>query len=295
MNELVALDILHHCDRTTSQEARHALRKFLWDPLRSHNIRLTPSCILSPENDILGRQETAKHHTNNIVWRCDFCGKQFSSEHCLDMHLARRHSDERNANGTICFADFCGRLVPCVPLTSPTLPSVSTTTLRALTLQNKNVSLANSTSIPTAARGPSVIGTDVPPVPAICGDAVARSRRIQACSHIVSECLHSSQHRETDRSIRIHVDRLRVEMCERAIQVECIPRNSITTVLGNANTVLQTKARFPTSYVTLWTVAILLGLLVISCFWKVPDGGDERIEKKRRPRVKPKRSNYKRH
>lgn len=250
MNEQVVLDILHHCDRTRSKEARYALDTIAWRPLRTHNIYLQPDCILSREGDILRQQEAVKYQLNSAAWHCEICGKIFKTEYYLDMHLARRHKDERDDNGTVCLADLCGVMVPCVPLGHPPLPPVSTATLVALAKQNTSVRVT-----PT-----------VTPLPMACTDEVARRRRVQSCTQVISECLRSSQHQESSFFLQKHVDRLRVELCERSISVDCVPRHSAHATFGPADVFLRTKARFPTFYAVLFTFAIFVTFLIVSYF-----------------------------
>lgn len=268
MHEQVALDILHHCDRTRSKEARYALTILAWRPLRAHNIYLQPDCILSGEGDILRRQEALKHQLNSAAWNCEICGKIFKTEHHLDMHLARRHGNERHNNGTVCLADLCGVAVPCVPLDYPPLSPVSTAALAALAKQNNNVRVTPA----------------VTPLPSVCTDEVARRRRVQSCTHIVSECLHSSQHQESSHFLQRHVDRLRVELCERSISVGCIPRHSVYTALGPADAFLRTNARFCTFHTVLFGSVIFVLILVLSC---IKLGSAKKSMERRRRTQKP--------
>lgn len=284
MHADVAQHILENCDRTRSKEARSALTKLFWKPLQRHGIELVPSnCLLAASNDILCAQEALKRgmggQTN--IWQCTQCLKMFRSEFHLDKHLVRRHGHLRYPNGTVCLADSCGTLIPCVPRSHPPLPPV--TTFHVALRQPDSVAAAAAATSPTAGGGaPVAVATASP---AFCVDEAARRRRIHACVNVVHDCLFRSQHGEARSSdlklLHAHVQRLRVELCERAVRVECIPRHKVWQVLGNADDVLKTSATFPTMYFSVWAAAIVVVLLLISLF-STSSQSTERLRRRRR-------------
>lgn len=235
MHADVAQHILENCDRTRSAEARKALNKIVWTPLRRHNIELTASqCILAEENDILLAQEEHKRQVKATaaIWQCTKCNKMFRSEWFLDKHMMRRHAHLRHNECTVCLADYCGSMIPCVPLTERPLPT--------LTSHSLLVSTPPSERAGTAAAGN------------FCQNAEIRKRRLQACSKVVQDCMGTAKHSESGTGVlQAHAQRLRMELCERAMMVECIPRAQVWQKLGgNVDVILATQAAFPLLYVS---------------------------------------------
>lgn len=215
MDNDTATHVLRHCDRTRSSEARHALQSELWTPLLSHGIHLTSSCILAPANDVLLLQELSKTHPNSQLWQCSLCSKLFRSEHFLDRHLSRKHPDLRPQSASVCLADLCSSIVPCLPTTTSSQGPVST-------------ALLSATESYTKARSPKP--QHLRP---ICHDLAARRRLERACDHVISDCLHSAIHSETPASLQKHFVRLSERLCRRVVDVECAPHSNASNLVSN--------------------------------------------------------------
>lgn len=241
----VAEHILLHCDRTGSKEARYALSRFLWEPLNSQQMQLSSDCVLAPGNDILQAQESQKLFMNGGFCKCLLCGKMFLSEHFLDKHLARRHAQLRHDAGMSCLADYCGALVPCVPLTSETLPPVSTI---GLLRQDEGMLLPEETNRK-----------------AHCSNQRLRRNRAHACEEIIRHCLPDHVSFHTGFSSHGKVSDFREDLCERAIEIDCIGRKDIWSHYGSLELALQGKStHHALRYGTL--LSILLAIFV-ALFW----------------------------
>jgi len=241
----VAEDILAHCDRTRSKEARYALQRLVWEPLKALGTTLSSDCPLAREADVLREQEAQKHHHIDSLWECLLCNKKFSSEHYLDKHLARRHAAVRNDEGATCFAELCGVVVPCVPLNSELLPPVSSALL----------------AVP--------VSSDVAPGESLkpfCEDSVQHRRRLHSCEEIVRQCMQHAKSSLSQRQRRQEVARLRVDLCERALEVECVPRHEVWSVLGDPSRALRPRSRG--SYRNLLGLGLFLGLVVFLIVWR---------------------------
>lgn len=240
-------DILVHCDRTRSKEARFALERLLWKPLLSQNIELLSDCPLSRENDILRAQESHKHHMHDDLWQCSLCNKVFRSEHFLDKHLARKHPGVRHDFGTSCFAELCGVLVPCMPLTPGALPPVST----ILTISQD--------------RGEDV--AHEPTTKPFCTDRSLHQTRVRACEEIIRHCLpHSGSVMSGFSPHGMLLYQLREDLCERAIEVECVARAKVWSRFGPPERVL--RPRRDGSVIQYLGWIFLLVLLAFTALWR---------------------------
>lgn len=245
----VADDILLRCDRTRSKEARYALDRLLWKPLNLLEILLSADCIAAPHNDILRAQESNKLPVQDSLWQCVLCQKLFRSEHVLDKHLARKHPNVRYDSGTTCLADLCGVLTPCLPLTNRPLPSISSV---SLTFQDEGV--APDEEIVKRAD--------------ICNDLTLRKRRVESCVEVYRACLiHDAYIRRGGTSMGA-LKRIRRDLCEQAIAVECVPREVARNVVGAPDRVLRPTANRCISYHSLVAVIILMLAVLLSkwCF-----------------------------
>lgn len=216
MDNITAKHVLHHCDRTRSAEARHSLQSELWTPLLSHGIHLTSSCILAPANDVLLLQELSKTRLNSQLWQCSLCAKIFRSEHFLDRHLSRRHPDLRSPSASVCLADLCSSIVPCLPTKTSSDGPVSTALLSA----------SDSSSVKSRSH-------KLQHSPTFCHDLAVQRRLVRACEHVLSDCLHSATHSETTVSLQKHFVQLSRRLCDRVVEVECTSRTSAPHLLSN--------------------------------------------------------------
>lgn len=237
MHTGVADDILLHCDRTKSQEARYALRRLFWQPLKKSGIKLHPSCVLSPEKDVLSAQESQKKLLTDGLWQCSLCGKMFKTEHYLDKHLARKHPLFRHEEGRVCFAEMCGSLIPCVPLTRDVLPSISSVILNESGTQD-------------------VAKESYSDEKSFCHHAGLKQKRIHACSEVLHRCMKPPRHRFLSWPAQVHFERFKYELCERAIQVECVKREDVWSVVGKPNDVLRSGSWIPLHRIFGWAVLI---------------------------------------
>lgn len=261
IHHAIADDILLHCDRIKSAEARYALERLVWQPLQSEGLVFLSSCPLLRENDILHAQESSKYRRADDLWVCQLCQKVFISEHFLDRHFARRHAKVRDA-GTVCFADLCGVVIPCMPLFSiPSRPVVSTLH------EPRDLS-------------------DIEDKQGICNDTGLRNRHVAACAHVIRLCFAKPNERigfATSRAL----ERLERDLCERAIEVRCVHREKVWEVLGRPDQYLQPRVHSPAGY--LMSVALVLMVLFVSSWafrcWQ--ENG--RREKRKTRRLKKKR------
>lgn len=245
----VAEHILLHCDRTRSKEARYSLDRFLWEPLKWQQMRLSPECLLAPQNDILRAQEAQKLLMPDGLWKCSLCGKIFRSEHYHDKHLARKHSNMRYDTGTSCLADFCGTLVPCAPLTPHALPSVST-----ILLLRQDKGLSPSDEI----RGKEH-----------CSNQRIQRNRVHACEEAIRRCLPDHVSFHTGFSSHGKLSGFREDLCERAVEIDCVPREEVWSHFGSLERALQRRHRYQyAKYVGLMATLLVIFAVV---FWRRPN------------------------
>lgn len=109
-------DELHHehdehdhvdCDRAAAREARRVVKSVVEPFAESLGAKLSPSCPLAPEQDHLLPHEQQKHAITSQQWRCNKCGKLFRTEHYLDKHLGRKHTDLLSTTAHACLGDYC--------------------------------------------------------------------------------------------------------------------------------------------------------------------------------------------
>lgn len=217
MRAEVAVDILAHCDRTRSKEARYALKRLVWTPLQKLGVEFAHDCHLSQRSDILDAQEAQKVRHSDYLWECLLCGKKFKSEHYLDKHLARNHAAYRHEVGTTCFAELCGVVIPCIPTTRELLPPVSSALL--------------------AGSSGAAAGEMHADVKSFCMDDAQKRRRLQSCTAVLHRCFESVD--ISERRKRLEISRMQTDLCKRAVEVECIPRNEVRRVLGDPAHVLR--------------------------------------------------------
>lgn len=246
MNSEVVEHILVHCDRTKSKEARFALERLLWKPLRSQQMRLAPDCVLSKENDILRAQEAQKHLLQDGLWQCSLCNKIFRTEYHLDKHLARKHAEVRHEIGTTCLADLCGALVPCVPLTREPLPPVSTMLL-----------------LRQDSGEPVLDATREKPY---CQNRRLNRNRVHACEEVVRHCLHDHVSFHSGFASHGNLNAFREDLCERAVAIDCIDRNKVWSRLGPPDHALRPGERRS----TVWALSfgVLLFLILVVVYWR---------------------------
>lgn len=272
LHAAVADDILLHCDRTRSSEARYALNHLLWKPLNLLRIPLSADCIVASHNDILRAQESHKLYAHDGLWQCLLCQKLFRSEHFLDKHLARKHPTLRYDSGTTCLADLCGVLTPCLPMTRQPLPPVSSA---SIAIEDKGVFVREGSGDHSN----------------ICNDAVLKKRRVESCTEVYRHCLLHELRAQTSGTNTGVLRRIRRDLCEQAITVECVPRKDVRSVVGVPERVLRPTANRYISYYSLAAAIILvLGILLHKCCWwnegtHLPDR-KRRIRQLRRRKLK---------
>ncbi|KAI0562462.1 hypothetical protein FGB62_59g113 [Gracilaria domingensis] len=250
LNDDVAQDILDHCDRTRSKEARVALEKLVWKPLQKDGLTLSNHCILAPTRDILSAQESRKSLLNDRTWKCMICKKVFKNEHYLDKHLARKHAEVRDNGTSVCFADLCGSTIPCVPLSRYPLPRFS------------------SASLALSDKGQAV---QFPETKEYCDEKIFRRRRIVACAETVKECLQEANGRVAASIRRKHTERLRWDICEKAAIVDCVQRENVWERLGSPSEVLKVR-----SHNSQWFPIVCAIVAVVSTLLMVMAGISER-------------------
>lgn len=225
INPSIVSDILKHCERTRSKEARVALERLFYKPLEKLDIKLSTNCPLSNEKDVLLTQELAKLPLENSVWMCNLCSKMFQSEHYLDKHLARKHATIiENPATSVCPADLCGSIVPCVPLTKEPLPLVSTELLAKMEREELDHFELNR--------------------PEFCDEEIMKKRRTNACLHVLEKCVQKPlRYRLSSRLFKNLLSQLENDLCHRAVMTECIPRQDIFRRLGSHEQVLRSSVR----------------------------------------------------
>lgn len=256
INPAVVSDILKHCERTRSKEARVALERLLYNPLEKLDIKLDSNCPLSKEKDVLLTQQLAKLPLENSVWMCKLCSKMFQSEHYLDKHLARKHATViDNPTASVCAADLCGSVVPCVPLTKEPLPLVSTELLARMEREEVDYIELNRHEV--------------------CDDEIMKKRRTNACLHVLEKCVQKPlRYRLSPRLFTKLLSQLENDLCHRAVVTECIPRHDIIKRLGSHEQVLRSRVRinplFTKKFISISTfvlgIIFVLGLLLFRRF-----------------------------
>merc|ERR1712100_727063 len=60
----------------------------------------------------MGKHKSRKPRGSS-TWACGICGKTFISEHYIDLHLERKHSDNGTEKEEFCLADYCDMFDVC--------------------------------------------------------------------------------------------------------------------------------------------------------------------------------------
>lgn len=96
------------CSRSLSRKVRSVFDAAILSELSTEVMQAMPAeCPLNPVWDMYRNQEEHKHELSSTEWKCDFCRKRFLSEHYLDLHFHRKHSDELVMNSSaVCLADL---------------------------------------------------------------------------------------------------------------------------------------------------------------------------------------------
>jgi len=108
-------ELSHPCSRLVSRNVRKQLEKEVLGPSTRAGIKAWPlNCQFDPALDLYAGQERQKQHKRGAKqpWTCGLCGKQFKSEHYLDLHLERKHMNETPRSG-VCLADYCEMFEAC--------------------------------------------------------------------------------------------------------------------------------------------------------------------------------------
>ena len=95
------------CDRGAAREARRVVRNVLLPYARALGAELAPSCPFNPEQDHLLPHESQKRAMSQHQWQCAVCSKKFKSEHYMDMHMERKHSNLLASDAPVCLSHFC--------------------------------------------------------------------------------------------------------------------------------------------------------------------------------------------
>lgn len=239
-------EVLLNCDRTRSKEARYALQNLLWEPLRVHRLSLSKNCAWAQEKDVLIAQESKKILLGNIYWQCAICEKIFRNEHFLDKHLARKHSTVRHEEGKVCLADYCGSNIPCMPLSQSPFPSVSTKLL-------SSESIFHPYEMQELAR------------PQFCDDEHKRHLLLQSCGEMLKNCVQRPSNPMKIGEVNGLVDQLKRDICERALRIECVPRNEVWSAFGNPNHALLARTYTGSRHQTLWMMFSFFVILLMVC------------------------------
>ncbi len=96
------------CSRRHSKFVREYFARELLPIYQTFSLPVPDKCPFSPLHDIYHFQENNKTKLDIYKWKCDICGKIFSSEHFLDKHFDNRHTAalQRNKH-TVCLANHC--------------------------------------------------------------------------------------------------------------------------------------------------------------------------------------------
>ncbi|CAN8067090.1 unnamed protein product [Agarophyton chilense] len=170
------------------------------------------------------------------------CRKVFENEHFLDKHFARKHADVRDKATSVCLADLCGSNIPCVPLTRRPLPRVISASLR-LSDEGQDIEFHE--------------------IKDYCEEKTFRQRRIAACSEVVKECLRDAIGQAPAKTRRKHTERLRWDICDKAVMVDCIPRERIWEKLGGPKDVLTISSHDDYWFTIACAIAIVMSALFI--------------------------------
>ena len=98
---------MRRCDRARAREARHIINSHVRPLIRYLQADMLSECPFHADHDFLLPHEEEKQVVAQWQWRCGICGKVFRTEHHLDRHFDRRHSETLQMMGNTCLGDFC--------------------------------------------------------------------------------------------------------------------------------------------------------------------------------------------
>ena len=83
------------CSRERSREVRQYLSQYVYPLMNDKDPKNFPTqCHLNPQFDMYYDQEIHKNKVTSNIWKCEYCKKQFKSEHYLDKHMSLKHVDK---------------------------------------------------------------------------------------------------------------------------------------------------------------------------------------------------------
>lgn len=101
------------CSRKHSKFIREYFARALLPIYQKYNLPVPEKCPFSPLHDIYHLQENNKTKLDVYKWKCEICGKYFTSEEYLDKHFSNKHNDSLQKNKhSICLANNC-RIFRC--------------------------------------------------------------------------------------------------------------------------------------------------------------------------------------
>lgn len=108
-----------HCSRRHSRFVREYFARALLPIYQKYDLPVPDRCPFSPLHDIYHNQENNKSKLDTFKWKCEMCGKFFTSEEYLDKHLERKHNDTLQKHKySVCLANHC-RIFRCDVLMKP--------------------------------------------------------------------------------------------------------------------------------------------------------------------------------
>lgn len=79
------------CSRTESKFVREYFARALLPIYHKYSLPVPEQCPFSPLHDIYHFQENNKTKLDTNKWKCEICGKHFSSERYIDKHFEVKH------------------------------------------------------------------------------------------------------------------------------------------------------------------------------------------------------------
>lgn len=102
---LTNLSKSYECSRLLSRRVRSVYRDQLQRYISFESINkegsefnLPETCAWHPSNDRYFDQERNKSELSMREWKCGYCGKIFRTEHYMDLHMHRHHTDKLNVS-----------------------------------------------------------------------------------------------------------------------------------------------------------------------------------------------------